>query len=256
MTLYFIGLGLFDENDISLKGFEMVKRCQRAYLDGYTGVLSCGTETLEKLYGKEIILASRDLVENHAEETIINEAQDKDVAFLVVGDPMAATTHLDLRMRAEGAGVKCVVVNSSSIVSAVGITGLQLYKFGKITSIPFPEKEWKPETPYVVIKGNLKAGLHTLVLLDLRPAEHRFMTVNEAIAYLLDIEGMKREGIFTKETLCIGCARLGSLEPCIKAGSAGELLTQDFGGPVHCLVVPATLHFAEEEALGMFSIHK
>lgn len=40
----------------------------------------------EKFYGKPIILADREMVEEKAGD-MIEEAIDKDVAFLVVGDP-------------------------------------------------------------------------------------------------------------------------------------------------------------------------
>lgn len=256
MVLYFIGLGLYDEKDISLRGLEAIKKCDAVYLENYTSILSCDVKKLEKLYGKKIILSSREQVENKAEDTILKNALSKDVAFLVIGDPMSATTHIDLRLRAEKAGIECIVVHNASVFSAVGVTGLQLYKFGRTTSIPFSEEKWHPETPYGVIKENKKNGLHTLILLDLRPGEKKFMTVNQAIEYLLSIEGKRKEKVFFKELFCVGCARLGSLKPCIKAGNAEELLKEDFGKPMHCLIIPGKLHFAEEEALELFKIHK
>ena len=256
MVLYFIGLGLYDEKDISLRGLEAIKKCDAAYLENYTSMLSCDVKKLEKLYGKKIILSSREQVENKAEDTILKDALSKDVAFLVIGDPMSATTHIDLRLRAEKAGIECIVIHNASVFSAVGITGLQLYKFGRTTSIPFQEDKWHPETPYDVIKENMKNGLHTLILLDLRPDENKFMTVNQAIEYLLSIEEKRKEEVFSKELFCVGCARLGSLKPCIKTGNAEELLKEDFGKPMHCLIVPGKLHFAEEESLELFKIHK
>ena len=256
MALYFIGLGLYDEKDISLRGLESIKKCDIIYLENYTSILSCDVKKLEKLYEKKIILSSRELVENKAEDTILKHALEKNVAFLVIGDPMSATTHIDLRLRAEKAGIKCIVIHNASVFSAIGITGLQLYKFGKTTSIPFPEDKWHPETPYDVIKENRKNGLHTLILLDLRPDEKRFMTINQAIGYLLSIEEKRKEKVFFKELFCIGCARLGSLNPCIKAGTIKELLKENFGKPTHCLIVPGKLHFVEQDALKLFKIHK
>ncbi len=256
MILYFIGLGLYDEKDVSLRGLEAIKKCDAVYLENYTSVLSCSVKKLEEVYGKKVILASRELVEKKAEETILKDALSKDVAFLVTGDPMSATTHIDLRLRANKLGIECVVIHNASVLSAVSVTGLQLYKFGRTTSIPFQEENWNPETPYDVIKENMKSGLHTLLLLDLRPDEKRFMSVNDAIEYLLKIENKRRENVFSKSMLCVGCARLGSLKPCIKAGKAFELLKEDFGKPVHCLIVPGKLHFAEQDALELVKIHK
>lgn len=37
--LYFIGLGLADEKDISVKGLEIVKSAARVYLEAYTAIL-------------------------------------------------------------------------------------------------------------------------------------------------------------------------------------------------------------------------
>jgi diphthamide biosynthesis methyltransferase len=37
--LYFIGLGLADEKDITVKGLEVVKNASRVYLEAYTAIL-------------------------------------------------------------------------------------------------------------------------------------------------------------------------------------------------------------------------
>lgn len=63
MVLYFIGLGLGDAKDITVKGLEIVKKCSRVYLEHYTSILTCGQEELEKFYGRSVILADRDMVE-------------------------------------------------------------------------------------------------------------------------------------------------------------------------------------------------
>lgn len=52
MSLYFISLGLGDENDISLKGMNAIKECDFLYLDIYTSILSISKEKLEKFYSK------------------------------------------------------------------------------------------------------------------------------------------------------------------------------------------------------------
>ena len=250
MALYFIGLGLSNEKDITINGLEAVKKCDVVYLENYTSVLNCSKETLEKFYSKKIILARRSLVEADDNE-IIENAKTRNVAFLVAGDPLVATTHVDLFLRAKKEEIKCFVLHNSSIVSAVGATGLQIYKFGKITSIPFENENI--ETPYDVLKDNLSLGLHTLFLLDLNPEEEMFMTVNDAIRYLLKVELKRNEKVFPEKTLCVGCARIGNESQAIKFGAAKELLKFNFGKPVHCLVAPGKLHFMEEEALGFYS---
>ena len=246
MPLYFIGLGLGNEKDITVNGLEAVKKCDAIYLESYTSILNRKKEDLEKFYGKKIILARRNLVEEDENE-IIENAKAKNVAFLVAGDPLVATTHIDLFLRAKKEGINSHVIHNASIISAVGVTGLQVYKFGKTTSIPLENED--VETPYDVLEGNLSLGLHTLFLLDLNPEEEKFMSVNDAIRYLLKVELKRNEKIFSEKTLCVGCARIGSEKQVIKAGTAKELLKFNFGNPVHCLIVPGKLHFMEEEGL-------
>jgi diphthine synthase len=248
MALYIIGIGLSDANDITLKGLETVKKCSRIFLESYTSVMQCPVAELEKVYGKNITLANRTLVESKAEEIII-PAKDSDVAFLVMGDPLVATTHIDLFLRAKKEGVEIKIIHNASIVSAIGATGLQVYKFGKTASIPFSQGNYMPETPYNILQENQKNSAHTLLLLDLKPEENKFMTIADAISYLLKIEERSKKSVFTESTLCIGCARIGSSSQKISVGTAKELLKVDFGAPVHALIVPGKLHFLEEEAL-------
>jgi diphthine methyl ester synthase len=248
MTLYFIGLGLCDEKDITVKGLETVRKCDYVYLESYTSMLQCSLNDLEALYHRKIIFADREMVEKKA-DIMLQQALTHNVAFLVVGDIFGATTHTDLMLRAKEKNVECEYIHNVSIINAVGIVGLELYKYGKITSIPFSTESFMPETPYDVIKLNRKEGLHALVLLDLRPDEQRYMTVNEAIKYLLHIEQNRKENVFTEDTLCIGCARIGCNDFKIKIGKAKELLSEDFGKALHCIIIPGTMHFIEEDAL-------
>lgn len=39
MVLYVIGLGLGDEQDITLRGLNAVKKCKKVFLENYTSVL-------------------------------------------------------------------------------------------------------------------------------------------------------------------------------------------------------------------------
>ena len=118
--LYFIGLGLGDAKDITVKGLEIVKKAKRVYLEHYTSILSCGKEELEAFYERnDIILANRDMVEIEADQ-ILDGAQEEDVAFLVVGDPFGATTHSDLMLRAKERQIPTKVVHNASIMNAVG----------------------------------------------------------------------------------------------------------------------------------------
>jgi diphthine synthase len=251
MTLYLIGLGLSDQKDITVKGLEIIKQCDLIYLENYTSLLQCTKEDLEQCYGKKIILADRNASEQGSDD-IVMQAKDKDIAFLVVGDPFSATTHIELFKSAKENNISVKIINNASILNAVGLTGLQLYKFGKTTSIPFLEDHPQLETPYNVLKDN--NGLHTLFLLDLKPDQDKFMTVNQAITVLEDIESRKKENLISKNTLIIGCARLGCDDFIIKAGKLEDVKKYDFGKPPHCLIIPGKMHFSEEEMIELWKI--
>lgn len=46
MTFFIIGLGLADEQDITVKGLNAVKSCQKIYLESYTSILMIQKERL------------------------------------------------------------------------------------------------------------------------------------------------------------------------------------------------------------------
>lgn len=178
---YIIGLGLGDCKDVTVKGLDIIKKCDKIFLEAYTSILTCGTEALvskvlryelyknyshlqEEFYGKNLEIADRDLVEQGADD-ILNGAVDGNVALLVVGDPFGATTHTDLILRAKEKGIKFQVVHNASILNAVGCCGLQLYSFGETISIPYWTDSWKPDSFFDKILLNFKRNLHTLCLL-------------------------------------------------------------------------------------------
>lgn len=269
MTLYFIGLGLYDKKDITIRGLEIIKKCSSVFLEHYTSILHSSIDELEELYGKKLTVADRDMVEREADK-IFEEAIDNDVAFLVAGDSMCATTHVDLMLRAKEKGVNVEIVNNASIINAVGVTGLEVYKFGKVTSLVFPDDNWLPETPYEYIKTNQTNGMHTLCLLDIKVREQskedmiaeravyqkpRFMSVSEAIDVMLKIEDKRGEGFFTEQTKVIAIARVGAPDMKIVYGTVAQLRKVDFGSPLHAMIVPAkNLHFMEEDALRLWSV--
>ena len=248
MTLYIIGLGLGTEKDVTVRGKEIIDKCEIVYIENYTSLLQCSLHDLAKYYNKELIIADRKTAEQ-GDEKIVAEARDNDVAFLVIGDPFSATTHVQLFKLAREKDVKVEVVHNASILTAVGIVGLELYKYGKTTSIPFLDDFPQLETPYNVIKENLSLGMHTLCLLDIKVPEQRFMTVNQALDVLLDIESRKKERLITDDLIVVGCARLGRDDYVIKAGKLIDVKKFDFGGEPHSLIIPGNMHFVEEEML-------
>ncbi|XP_077390323.1 diphthine methyl ester synthase isoform X2 [Festucalex cinctus] len=221
----------------------------------------------EEFYGKELIVAERDLVEQEADQ-ILTDAKETDVAFLVVGDPFGATTHSDLVLRAVRAGIPYQVVHNASVLNAVGCCGLQLYNFGETVSVVFWTDAWRPESFYDKILQNRAAGLHTLCLLDLKVKEQsvenlmrgkkmyeppRFMTAAQAASQLLEIVRRRRQrgdqpGL-TEDTLCVGVARLGAADQVMRTATLARMTSCDLGAPLHSLVVAGKLHPLEADML-------
>jgi diphthine synthase len=252
-SLTFIGLGLNDEKDITIKGLEAVRECETVFAEFYTSFLSGTTiERIENVIGRKITLLSRQEVEN--ENRILDMAVNGKVAFLTAGDPMTATTHVSLRIAATKRGIPVHIIHNASIVSAAsGALGLQNYKFGRTLSLAFQSDNFKPVSAYEGLSENLGLGLHTLILLDLKPEEGRFMTANEGIQLLLDFEKKLGKHIFLEGTLVCALGRIGSESQVVRAGKVSDMLNLEFGAPPHSLVVPGKLHFMEEEALNVFT---
>ncbi|OWY93573.1 Diphthine synthase, partial [Phytophthora megakarya] len=82
------------------------------------------------------------------------------------------------------------------------------------------------------------------------------MTVNQALEQLIEIEEKRQEGAYSKDTICVGMARLGQKDQTIIAGTMEELLTADFGAPLHCLAITGEVHPLEEEMLKQFYVKK
>ncbi|CAH0519670.1 unnamed protein product [Peronospora belbahrii] len=270
MVLFVIGLGLGDEQDVTLRGLNAIKKSKNVFLESYTSVLGVEIDKLETFYGRAVILADRDCVETGADQ-ILTDAKNDDVAFLVVGDPLCATTHSDLILRAKELDIKVEVIHNASVIGAAGACGLQLYSFGQTVSIPFFRDDWRPDSFYKKIQYNRRGGMHTLCLLDIKVKEPdfeamcrgrtvylppRFMTVNQALEQLIEIEEKHQDGAYTKNTMCVGMARLGQKDQTIIAGTMKELLTADFGAPLHCLAITGEVHPLEEEMLKQFYIQK
>ncbi len=245
----FIGLGLNDETDISLKGLKEIKKSDKIYAEFYTAKLfGTNLKKMEKLMGKKINILEREEVEKG--DKIINDAKNNHVVFLSCGDSMSATTHIDLRLRSINQGIETDIIHGSSIFTAVaGLLGLQQYKFGRTTTLGFPDGDYFPISPYDVIKKNKEIGLHSLVLLDIQVDKNKFMSVNEGVEIFEKMENKVGEGVFNSDSLICAVARAGSLNPILKADYLKNIKKIDFGPPLHTIVVPGSLHFLEIESL-------
>jgi diphthine synthase len=249
--LAFIGLGLGDDRDLSPRAREMLRGCGAIFSEEYTSLLAPGSlDRISRDVGRPITTLRR--VEVEAEGILI-EALDRTsrVGFLVAGDPFAGTTHVALRLAAERAGHTWVYLPGASVVTAApSLLGLQHYRFGRIVSLPFPEPGFAPRSPLEGIAQNRAHDLHTLVLLDLRPEEGRFMTAHEALGLLAERDADSTSPVLPLELGLAVVARVGTETAKAWYGARSILCGVDFGPPLHVLVVPArTLHFEENEAL-------
>lgn len=262
-----IGLGLGDEDDITVKGLKIVQKCDLVVLEAYTSVLGIDKDRLEQVYGKSIVVADRDTVEQQAEDVILQK--DKDVAFLVVGDPLCATTHTDLWTRARERGIPVEIVHNASIMGAAASSGLSLYNFGATVSIPFYTEGWKPTSFVPKMEYNLKGGMHTLCLLDIKVKEPnfeammkgrteymppRFMSVSQAAQQLIEAQSLVEGETSFGSALCIGLARMGQPTQKVVAGTLEELSKIDMGAPLHSLIVCGTVLDYEQEVVKEFLV--
>lgn len=270
MVLFVVGLGLGDEKDVTVRGLECIKSCKRLYLEYYTSVLGVDSSRLQEYYGIQVIVCDRNTIENEA-DSIYSDAIDSNIGFLVVGDPLCATTHTDLILRAKSIGCKVEVIHNVSVMGAVASCGLQLYQYGYTVSIPLFEGNWKPSSFYDRIKYNKNGGMHTLCLLDIKVKEPdysnikssklvylppRFMNINTAIKQLLYIESTRNENIVTEESYGVGMARLGQSTKKIVYGKLKDLIRVDFGPPLHCLALCGETHPLEIDILQYYEVQE
>ncbi|GIQ87774.1 diphthine synthase, partial [Kipferlia bialata] len=154
------------------------KKCDKVFLESYTSILvsekHMSSLVEDVIQRDDVISADRDMVETDSDQ-ILDAAETGDSALLVIGDPFCATTHSDMYLRARERGIEVQVFHNASIMSAVGGSGLEVYRFGYCVSIVFWNWEnsvsSRPTSFYTRILDNKARGLHTLCLLDIKVKE-------------------------------------------------------------------------------------
>jgi len=223
--------------------------------------------TIEKVMRPEV----------EAPAELLNLAKKNLVALLIVGDPLQATTHVDLQLQAIEAGVECTVFHGISITTLVtGSVGLSNYRFGRQTTITYPYGGWVATSPLEVIAANIYQNQHTLALLDLDPTGagtgqqvpmqpkdavkslelmyDKLKSTYESIEVESALDSMKFEAysLFLDKNLAeIGvvlCADMGTDDENVTYTTIGELSDVD-GGRLNCLIFPANTSEVEEKAL-------
>lgn len=236
--LYLIGLGL-NVDGISTFGLECARKCKRVYLENYTVDFPYSAGELSDVIDKKLLPADRDKVEGLS---IVDEAKKMDIALLVYGSPLTATTHITLIEEAKREGIKVKVIHSASVLDAVAETGLQLYKFGKVASMPAWKTNFTPDSFMEIIKDNQKIGAHSLILIDIgldfpdaliqleKSAENHSMKIHELIL----------------------CQNLGTRHQKIFYKSVAEFREFTSVRRPYCIIIPSKMHFMESQVLECF----
>ncbi|MDE0708118.1 MAG: diphthine synthase [Candidatus Poseidoniales archaeon] len=248
--LWLIGLGPGDLQQMTVAALDAARDADHRFLEGYTALLPP-----RELANMEAIIGSWEMRMRSAVEEpndLLSLARSSKVALLVVGDPLQATTHVDLQLRCDELGVPCHVQHGISITTIVtGAVGLQSYRFGRQCTFAYPYGDYLPTSPLEIILANRERDLHTLALLDLDPSgmgedEQQPMTPEIAIEVLrkmaqkldVDVEGWT----------VVLCSDMGTGDARVVVGASGDI-AEVKGGRIHCLLIPASLHDVEATAL-------
>ena len=94
--LWFVGTGINGYRGLSIVALDVLKKCDTVYIERFTSALSTddlhGLNSLLEVNAKPV---QRWFVEDGRE--ILEEAKTKDIALVTYGDPLIATTHIELR---------------------------------------------------------------------------------------------------------------------------------------------------------------
>ena len=273
--LVLIGIGPGDVGLVTSEALDAAKEADYRRYEAYTALWpNDQLASLEKLVGT-ITRVMRPEVENP--EELFALARESLVALLVVGDPLQATTHVDLQLQAEEAGIYCRIIHGISITGLVtGAIGLSNYKFGRQTTLTYPYSGWVATSPLEVIALNYALGHHTLALLDLDPTgagtgQQKPMMPTDAVESIKAMIEKVNDNVddFSLETPqdtiklnslkmisntslsqinVVLCSDMGTKQQSIIYTNLADLANLP-GGAMNCLVFPATTSDVEEKAL-------
>lgn len=232
--LYLIGLGL-NERGISKEGMLALDGCHEVYLEGYTVDFPYDISDLKLgKKKKEIKILKREDVESNF---LLKRALSRRVALLVYGDPLFATTHNSLILDAKEQDIRVRVLHSASVFEGISESGLQMYKFGKIASMPDFNDKGKSGSFMDIVKDNQKIKAHSLILCDIG------LDFTRALGQLVEVAKAKKVKL---DKIVVG-SRLGNDGSGFFYGSIDELRerAEEVENPF-CLIVPSELHFLEK----------
>lgn len=235
MVLYLIGLGL-NLNSISCDAREKLNECDEIYLEGYTVDFPYDIDELRKSLDLNFEVLNRNNVEN---DFLIKKALNKKIALLVYGDVLSATTHSSLILECKKTKTNYQIYHNASILLSISQTGLQLYKFGKISSMPKWQKSYEPDSFLDYILENKKINAHSLLLIDIG------LKFDDALTQLEKSCNLRN---FSLENLIV-ISNSGTQNQKIYYDSFENLRNINSINLPFCFIIPSKLHFLEEEFL-------
>jgi len=249
--LWFVGLGISGTKSIPIEVVKIIQEADIVYLEAFTSPISqMYEEEIKNMVNGSFKIAKRWLVEDGQE--ILKASKTSTVVLLAYGDPYMATTHIELRTRAELENIKTKTIHSASaITSMIGEAGLQFYKVGRVVTIMNEKKS--TITPYTAIFKNLTQGLHSIILLEYNHDKKYFLDPKNAISDLLGIEKAQKKSVLDNDTFAIIASRIGFETQKIIAGKFSNLLKIDFGEPPHSMIITGKLHFTESDAINVLA---
>ncbi len=249
--LWFIGFGISGVDGISVNALQILKKANVVYFENFTSPIGKSElAKIKKLVKGKFVIAPRWMVEDG--KAILEDAKKKTVVLLAYGDPYIATTHIELRVRAEIGKIKTKTMHSASaITSLIGECGLHYYKMGKPVTIM--KDIASMSTVYYTLYENMLKGSHTMFILEYNSDAGFFLDPKDALLKIIEAEKEQRRTVIDEFTFAIVASRIGSKNQSITAGSISKLTKHDFGKPPHTIIIPGRLHFTEHDALKVFA---
>ena len=249
--LWFIGLGISGLDGIGVDALMLLKKANMIYFEIFTSPIGKGELVkIKKLVKGKLIVAPRWMVEDG--KRILSDAKKKNVVLLAYGDPYVATTHIELRTRAENEKIKTKTIHAASaITSLIGECGLHHYKIGRPVTI-MQELSSLP-TVYHTIYENMIKGNHSILILEYNSDTNFFLDPRDALTNLSMIEKEQKRDVINQSTFAIVASRIGARNQKIISGKVSTLANTEFGKPPHTIIIPGSLHFTESDAIKTFS---
>lgn len=247
--LYLVGSGLSYE-ELPFGAIEICKKCDEVLIESYTSIIDSRTINALKSHisQEKIANINRSGMEEQSKE-LINRAKSHDIAVLIGGDPLIATTHKILFIEACKQKVKIKILHASSIIpSIIGECGLDFYRFGQCCTIPRWSEHYKPTSFYETILANVQRNLHTILLLDIDPMTMDSMSPSQAAKILKEAELAHKKNIILDSTMLMLFHNMGREGAFKKFTKLSDLnLIFDLGSNI--LILPSKLTDIEREAM-------